>query len=115
MYNNIKTISPTHYHDTRDLAAVLDDPEAPEDFQQTIIDLFAEFDIDPMDPDATDVTIIPEQMFAEYVRDMLEDCGTIPRDLPEWVAIDWEETARAVSADYILAKSGSDWFYFRSC
>jgi hypothetical protein len=31
---------------------------------------------------------------------MLEDCGTIPKDLPSWVEIDWEKTTRNVRMDY---------------
>jgi hypothetical protein len=44
--------------------------------------------------------LIRDSYFTEYAREMLEDCGTIPRDLPWFVAIDWEATARNVRADY---------------
>ena len=46
------------------------------------------------------VTLIRDDYFTDYARELLEDCGTIPRDLPAWVEIDWEATARNVRADY---------------
>lgn len=44
--------------------------------------------------------LIRDDYFTDYARELLEDCGTIPRDLPWWVEIDWEATARNVRADY---------------
>lgn len=44
--------------------------------------------------------LIRDSYFTDYAREMLEDCGTIPRDLPSWVEIDWKATARNVRADY---------------
>lgn len=44
--------------------------------------------------------LIRDDYFTDYAREMLEDCGTIPRDLPSWVEIDWEATARNVRIDY---------------
>jgi hypothetical protein len=44
--------------------------------------------------------LIRDDYFTAYAKEMLEDCGTIPRDLPNWVEIDWEATARNVRVDY---------------
>jgi hypothetical protein len=44
--------------------------------------------------------LIRDDYFTDYTRELLEDCGTIPRDLPWWVEIDWEATARNVRVDY---------------
>ena len=46
------------------------------------------------------VTLICDSYFTYYAREMLEDCGTIPRDFPWWVEIDWDATARNVRVDY---------------
>jgi hypothetical protein len=46
------------------------------------------------------VTLIRDSHFTSYAREMLEDCGTIPRDLPTWIEIDWKATARNVKMDY---------------
>ena len=44
--------------------------------------------------------LIRDDYFTEYVREMLEDCGEIPRDLPHYIAIDWHKTADNVRPDY---------------
>ena len=46
------------------------------------------------------VTLIRDAYFPYYAREMLEDCGTIPRDFPSWVEINWDATARNVRVDY---------------
>lgn len=46
------------------------------------------------------VTLIADSYFTDYTREMLEDCGTIPRDMPSWVEIDWHATARNIRMDY---------------
>lgn len=44
--------------------------------------------------------LVADHHFADYAREMLEDCGTIPRGLLSWVEIDWDATARNVRMDY---------------
>ena len=46
------------------------------------------------------ITLIRESYFTDYVQELLEDCGEIPRDLPHYIHIDWEATARDVMVDY---------------
>lgn len=46
------------------------------------------------------VTLIRDTYFVEYVQDLLVDCGTIPSNLPSWVELDWEATAKNVQVDY---------------
>ena len=36
----------------------------------------------------------------DFVRNLLDDIGTIPDDLPGYVHIDWESTARDIMMDY---------------
>jgi hypothetical protein len=57
---------------------------------------------------------IAEHYFTEYVKDMLNDCGTIPRDLPDYVAIDWEETADNLKCDYTDAEFNGVNYYVLS-
>ena len=57
---------------------------------------------------------IAEEYFTEYVKDMLEGCGTIPRDLPDYIAIDWEETADNLKCDYVDAEFNGVTYYVRS-
>ena len=45
-------------------------------------------------------TLIHERHFEEYVEEMLKDCGELPRDIPWYIIIDWEQTAKNVKMDY---------------
>jgi len=45
-------------------------------------------------------TLIHERYFTEYAQEMLEDCCEIPRNLPHYIAIDWEATAQNIRVDY---------------
>ena len=46
----------------------------------------------------------------DFTMDLLESCGDIPQDLPSYVHIDWEGTARDIMMDY----SSANGFYFRA-
>jgi hypothetical protein len=58
------------------------------------------------------VTLIRGRYFTDYVRELLEDCGDVPRNLPHYIAIDWETTARNVRTDYtpVLIESVAYWY-----
>ena len=44
---------------------------------------------------------------ADFAESICEDCGYIPRDLPTWIKIDWEETWEdGLSWDYSISKNG---------
>ena len=45
-------------------------------------------------------TLIRESYFAEYCQEMLEDIGDLPKDLPSYIAIDWDATADNLRVDY---------------
>ena len=58
------------------------------------------------------VTLIDFACFVPYVRELLEDCGDIPANLPHYVHIDWEATARDVGMDYsTITIEGRDYVY----
>ena len=59
------------------------------------------------------VTLVADHHFTDYAREMLEDCGTIPRDLPDWVEIDWQATARNVRTDYAPADVDGRTYWYR--
>lgn len=46
------------------------------------------------------VTIIRDSYFEDYARELLEDCGDLPKDLPHYIEIDWQATARNIRMDY---------------
>ena len=59
------------------------------------------------------ITLIRDSYFTYYAREMLEDCGTIPRDMPSWVEIDWEATAGNVRMDYTPVEIDNATYYCR--
>jgi hypothetical protein len=44
--------------------------------------------------------LIRESYWVEYVQELLEDIGDLPKDLPHYIEIDWEKTARNIQVDY---------------
>ena len=52
--------------------------------------------------------------FTEYVADMLDDCGELPRDLPHYIVIDWDATARNIQHDYMCVEFDSVFYWVRS-
>jgi hypothetical protein len=46
------------------------------------------------------VALIRDHHFTAYCRELLEDCGHIPKDLPHYVAVDWDATADNLRVDY---------------
>jgi len=59
------------------------------------------------------VTLVRDSYFTTYARELLEDCGTIPRDLPSWVEIDWDATARNVRMDYTAIEIDGTTYWYR--
>ena len=58
------------------------------------------------------LTLIAESYFTQYAEELLIDCGTLPSDLPIWVHIDWEATAREVKHDYSTVQiDGVEYLY----
>lgn len=46
-------------------------------------------------------TLIRESYFEDYCQELCEDIGDIPKDLPHYIVIDWEATARNIKQDYL--------------
>ena len=46
----------------------------------------------------------------DFVQDLLESTGGIPKDLPFYIHIDWTATARDIMMDY----TEQDGYYFRN-
>lgn len=58
------------------------------------------------------VTLIRESYFTEYCQDLCADIGAVPRDLPAYIEIDWEATARNLMVDYSTVEiDGVTYFY----
>lgn len=61
-------------------------------------------------------TLIHSSYFEEYARELVNDCGYIPDDLPWWItdAIDWEKIADNVKLDYCEVDYAGQTFFIRS-
>ena len=59
-------------------------------------------------------TLIPESEFTDYCRGLLEDLGTLPKDLPSWVVIDWDATADNIRADYSTVDFQGETYLYRA-
>ena len=58
--------------------------------------------------------LIRYSYWENYVREMLEDCGDIPNDLPWYIAVDWETTADNISQDYSIVEFNGIDYYIRN-
>ena len=47
----------------------------------------------------------------DFIMELLESCGDIPKDLPSYLVIDWEATTRNLMYDFVE----SNGYYFRNC
>lgn len=58
--------------------------------------------------------LIRDSYFEDYTREMLDDCGYVPKDFPTWIEIDWEATARNVQQDYTEVDFGGVSYFIRA-
>lgn len=59
------------------------------------------------------VTLIRDCHFKYYAQDLLTDCGDLPSDLPHYIEIDWDATARNIRMDYMSTKIDGVTYWFR--
>lgn len=52
------------------------------------------------DGDWYPVTLIRDHYFTDYCRELVQDIGDLPKDIPAYIAIDWEATADNLRVDY---------------
>tara|TARA_R110000868_G_scaffold13885_5_gene64547 strand:- start:13583 stop:14011 length:429 start_codon:yes stop_codon:yes gene_type:complete len=45
-------------------------------------------------------TLISLEYWPTYAQDLVEDIGDLPKNLPDYIVIDWEATAGNLKADY---------------
>jgi hypothetical protein len=59
------------------------------------------------------VTLVSDKYFEDHARELLDDCGVIPKDLPHYVAIDWETTAQNIQVDYTPVEIDGLTYWYR--
>jgi len=57
--------------------------------------------------------LINEGFFTTYAEEQVCEVGYIPKDMPWWIVIDWEATARHMLADYSTVEVDGFTFFYR--
>ncbi len=90
-------------------AAGLDFNDLPEDAAEDITDAAQELKaLKALEDEAEDVagdwrhgeTLIRESYFTAWAEEYVSDIGDLPREIPSYLAIDWEKTANNLKVDY---------------
>jgi hypothetical protein len=53
--------------------------------------------------------------WVDYVKDLLEDVGDLPKNLPHYIEIDWEKTADNIAVDYSEITLDGNIYLYRNC
>lgn len=59
--------------------------------------------------------LIHREYFIQYVEELLQDIGDLPRNLPSYLVIDWEATAKNIECDYSSVDFDGEEYLIRSC
>jgi hypothetical protein len=59
------------------------------------------------------ITLISEDYFTEYAKELVQDIGDLPRDIPSYLEIDWDATAENIKVDYSIVEIAGDTYYYR--
>jgi hypothetical protein len=57
--------------------------------------------------------LIRDTYFVEYCEDMVKDIGDLPKDLPRYLAIDWDKTADNLRVDYSSVEFEGTTYWYR--
>jgi hypothetical protein len=57
--------------------------------------------------------LIKESYFTEYSKDLCEDIGDIPSNLPSYIVIDWKATAENLKVDYTEIEINGNTYLYR--
>jgi hypothetical protein len=60
-------------------------------------------------------TLISSDYWVDYCKELCGDYGYLPKDVPSFIAIDWDQTAENISADYTTIEIDGTDYYIRSC
>jgi len=57
--------------------------------------------------------LIRDSYFTSYAQELCEDIGDIPSNLPSYIEIDWEATARNIQQDYSSVEYDGVTYWYR--
>jgi hypothetical protein len=58
-------------------------------------------------------TLIRDSYWVDYCREMIADIGDLPREMPAYIAIDWEKTADNLKPDYTSVEFDGQTYWIR--
>ena len=120
IFNNFLAYFPQYEHMTDSYEDILMDEEEIQDWKYVWSEEIEHIEeIDSIENEVSEfndgTTLIDESDMEEYVKDLLEELGYIPKDFPSWIKIDWSYTADNVRQDYSeVTYQGTEYFY-RNC
>ena len=59
-------------------------------------------------------TLVNEDYWVDYCREMVSDIGDMPREIPSYIVIDWDATADNLAADYVRVDFDGTTYYLRN-
>lgn len=59
------------------------------------------------------ISFIRDSYFTEYAEDLVKDIGDMPQEIPSYIAIDWEATARNIQQDYSSVEFDGETYWYR--
>jgi len=59
------------------------------------------------------VSLIRDSYFVDAMQELVQDIGDLPRDIPSYLAIDWEKTADNLRADYSSVEFEGITYWYR--
>jgi|SRR5690554_2299855 len=120
IFNNFLAYFPQYEHMTNSYDDILMDEEEIQDWKDVWYKEIEHIEeIDSIEDEVSEfndgTTLIDESDMEEYVKNLLEEMGYIPKDFPSWIEIDWSSTADNVKQDYSeVTYQGTEYFY-RNC
>lgn len=59
------------------------------------------------------VTLISDSHFVDAMRDLVQDIGDMPKEIPSYLEINWEKTAENLQADYSSVEYEGTTYWYR--
>ena len=57
--------------------------------------------------------LIHESYFTDYAQELCEECGDVSGDLPFYIVVDWEATAKNIQQDYTCIDFDGETYWTR--
>jgi len=59
------------------------------------------------------LTLIRDDYFADAMEELVKDIGDLPHDIPDYLVIDWEATAKNLRVDYASVEFDGETYWYR--